>query len=161
MVFHVILLFQKQFCISVAKPDEKYNLPAGYSLLSEIPEASAAILDSRLLAMLNKYPNIESIHISDVFTGPQDTEQQQLKQPETKKMLIVSFFIPEKSDMEEMHQLLQLVIYLIEKLKRYRLSREVSDHSLSYNIPIYLSSYSYFRAKIRLIRIANVLKKNS
>lgn len=104
-------------------------MPAGYSLLSEIPEASAAILDSRLLAMLNKYPNIESIHISDVFTGPQDTEQQQLKQPETKKMLIVSFFIPEKSDMEEMHQLLQLVIYLIEKLKRYRLSREVSDQT--------------------------------
>lgn len=99
-------------------------------MLSEIPEASAAILDSRLLAMLNKYPNIESIHISDVFTGPQDTEQQQLKQPETKKMLIVSFFIPEKSDMEEMHQLLQLVIYLIEKLKRYRLSREVSVLSI-------------------------------
>lgn len=135
-------------------------MPAGYSLLSEIPEASAAILDSRLLAMLNKYPNIESIHISDVFTGPQDTEQQQLKQPETKKMLIVSFFIPEKSDMEEMHQLLQLVIYLIEKLKRYRLSREVSDLT-AFLFQFTKYSLLLFRAKIRLIRIANVLKKNS
>lgn len=110
--------FQKQFCVSVTKADEKYNLPAGYSVLSELAEASSAILDARLVAMLHKYNNvIESIHISDQYSGAGTEQEGQpiTKQPETKKMLIVSFFISEKTEMEEMRPLLQLVIYLIGK----------------------------------------------
>lgn len=130
------------------KADEKYNLPAGYTLLSEIAEASAAFIDARLIAMLHKYNNvIDSIHISDQYVGSQpDQEGQPMKQPETKKMLVVSFFMNEKTDMEELRPLLQLVIYLIgkqthqtsskqfltfnfsfvsDKLKRFKLSREV------------------------------------
>lgn len=107
----------KQFCVSVAKADEKYNLPTGFTLLSEIAEASSAILDTKVVAMLNKYSSvIDSIHISDQFSGTQLEQQdgsQPMKQPETKKMLIVSFFINDKTDMEEMRPLLQLVIYLI------------------------------------------------
>ncbi|CRK99942.1 CLUMA_CG013241, isoform A [Clunio marinus] len=116
----------KQYCVSVAKADEKYNLPTGYSVLSELAEASSAILDARLVAMLHKYNNvIESIHISDQYVGVQvEQEGPVMKQPETKKMLIVSFFISEKTDMEEFRPLLQLVIYLIDKLKRFKLSRE-------------------------------------
>ena len=40
--------------------------------MSEIPEVSMAMLsDSKLLAMLNKYPDaIDSIHFSDQYSGP-------------------------------------------------------------------------------------------
>jgi hypothetical protein len=112
----------KQYCVSVAKPDEKYNIPAGFSLLSEIAEASAAILDTKVVAMLNKYSSvIDSIHISDQFSGSaleQQDGSQPMKQPETKKMLIVSFFINDKTDMEELRPLLQLVIYLVGEIGR-------------------------------------------
>lgn len=119
----------KQYCINVTKPDEKYNLPNGFSILSEINEATAAVMDSRIIAVLNKYSQlIDSIHISDQFSGPvlQDQDTQQTAKPETKKMLIVTYVFTDKTDMEDLRQLMQLVIYLIEKLKRFKLSREVS-----------------------------------
>lgn len=117
----------KQYCINVVKADEKYNIPSGFSLLSEIGEATTAILDSRLTAILSKYSqSIESIHISDQYSGltVQDQDPQQAK-PETKKVLILTYCFSEKTDMEELKPLMQLVIYLVEKLKRFRLSREV------------------------------------
>lgn len=119
----------KQYCINVTKPDEKYNLPNGFSILSEINEASAAVIDSRIIAVLNKYSQlIDSIHISDQFSGPvlQDQDTQQIAKPETKRMLIVTYVFTDKTDMEDLQQLMQLVIYLIDKLKRFKLSREVS-----------------------------------
>ncbi len=116
----------KQFCINVTKADERYNLPAGFSVLSELPEATAAIIDSRIIAVLNKSNQlIDSIHISDQYSGPVLQEEQQAVKSETKKMLIVTYFFSEKTDMEDLRQLMQLVIYLIEKLKRFKLSREV------------------------------------
>lgn len=76
--------------------------------------------------MLNKYSSlIDFIHISDQFSGPQDAEATEVKQPDTKRMLIVSYFIPEKADLEDMKPLLQLVLHLVDKLKRFRLSKEV------------------------------------
>lgn len=119
----------KQFCVSVAKSEDKYNLPNGFSVLSEIAESTSAIIDSRLLAILTKYStSIESIHISDQYSGLaiQDQDTQQAVKPETKKMLIVTYTFTDKTDMEELKPIMQLVIYLIEKLKRYKLSREVS-----------------------------------
>jgi len=120
----------KQFCVSVNKADEKYSVPSGYSVLSEIAESTSAIInDSRLLAILSKYSNsIESIHISDQYSGLaiQDQDTQQAVKPEIKKMIIVTYTFTDKTDMEELKPIMQLVIYLIEKLKRYKLSREVS-----------------------------------
>lgn len=120
----------KQYCINVTKADEKYNLPSGFSVLSEIPEATAAVIDSRIIAVLTKFSQtFESIHISDQYTGPiiqEDTSQQTVKM-DVKRMLIVTYNFSEKTDMEDLRQLMQLVIYLIEKLKRFKLSREVSQ----------------------------------
>lgn len=121
----------KQYCVSVGKSDEKFNIPSNFCVYSEIAEAASAIIDSRLVAMLNKYSNIiDSIHISDQFSGSlQEEGQQNLKLPETKRMLIINFIMPKKTEMEEMRPLLQLVIYLIDKLKRFRLSREAKNKS--------------------------------
>lgn len=108
------LIFQKQYCVSVAKPDEKYGIPSGFSVLSELAEASSAVLDARVVAMLQKYSDIiESIHISDQYTPAIPNEgEPQVNKPETKKMLVVSFALKTDSE-EEMKPLLQLVIYLI------------------------------------------------
>ena len=53
------------------KSAERFGLPAHFSLLSEIHEAAAAILDSRVVAVVNKYPDlVEYIHVSDQYSGP-------------------------------------------------------------------------------------------
>lgn len=126
-------LFKEQndlnkFCMLVTKSEEKYKVPAGYSVLSEIPEASSAVLDTRLIAALNKYPNlVEYIHISDQFTGAiQQEDPSNLKQPDVKKMLIAAFNLPSPKDMdpEVTKPMLILVFYLMERMKRFRLSKE-------------------------------------
>lgn len=110
--------------MSVAKSDEKYGIPTGFSVLSEIAEASAAMLDARVVAMLHKYSDIiESIHISDQYTPAIPNEgEQQVTKPETKKMLVVSFALKTDSE-EEMKPLLQLVIYLIGEFVKGSLNK--------------------------------------
>jgi hypothetical protein len=72
---------------------------------------------------------VDFIHISDQWSQAQVEENgtTPLTKPETKKMLIVSYFLPEKVDMDDMRPLLQLVIYLVEKLKKFKLSREAKN----------------------------------
>lgn len=138
----------KQYCVNVAKGDEKYGLPNGFSLLSEIAEASGAMIDSRLIAMLTKYSNqIESIHISDQFSGlvmqEQDTQQAAVR-PDTKKMLILTYTFTDKTEMDELKPIMQLVIYLVEKLKRYKLSREVRIYADYLTFLSYIFRYVVF-----------------
>jgi Protein of unknown function (DUF1682) len=84
-------------------------------VFSEIAEATATILDSRVLAILNKYGDImDYIHVSDQYCDNQQGDgEPQLKKPTVKKMLIISFFLPDKTEMEDLRPLLQLVIYMI------------------------------------------------
>lgn len=110
----------------VNKPEDKYKVPSGFSVLSEIPEASAAMLDSRIVSALNKFGHlIDYIHITDQFTGAvQQEDPNQLKQPEVKRMLMAGFNLPPSSSMEAAQPLLVLVFYILERLKRFRLSKE-------------------------------------
>ncbi|XP_058455951.1 PAT complex subunit CCDC47 [Malaya genurostris] len=114
-----------KFCTLVNKTEEKYNI-MGYSLLSEIAEASSTLLDSRLIAALNKYSHlIEYIHVSDQYSGPvQQDDPNTLKQPEVKRILHCGFNIPAKIEMEELKPLLVLVLYMMERIRRFRLSKE-------------------------------------
>lgn len=125
-LINILYFLQSKFCTLVNKTEEKYNIP-GYFLLSEIAEASSSLLDSRLIAALNKYSHlIEYIHVSDQYSGPiQQEDQNTLKQPEVKHILHCGFNIPAKINMEELQPLLVLVFYLMERLKRFRLSKEV------------------------------------
>ena len=122
-----VSLLQNKFCTLVNNPEVKYNVPAGFSVLSEIPEASAAILDSRVLLALNKFAHlIDYIYITDQYKGAiqQEDANAALKMPDVRKKLLVGFNLPNASDMESAKALLVLVFYLLEKLKRYRLSKE-------------------------------------
>lgn len=119
--------FQNKYCILVNSPESKYNVPSGFSVLSEIPEASSAMLDSRVLAILTKYGHlIDYIYISDQHTGAiqQEDTNAALKMPDVKKQLLIGFNLPKANDMESAKPLLVLVFYLLEKIRRYRLSKE-------------------------------------
>lgn len=96
-------------------------------MLSEIPEASSAMLDSRVLAILTKYGHlIDYIYVSDQYTGAiqQEDTSTALKMPDVKRQLLVGFNLPKANDMESAKPLLVLVFYLLEKIRRYRLSKE-------------------------------------
>lgn len=70
------------------KPGERYNLLPNFNVMSEISEATSAMLDSKVVAVLNKYPEyIDYIHFSDQYSGPKQTEDTgTLKLPETEKV---------------------------------------------------------------------------
>lgn len=57
------------------KPGERFGLPLGFYVMSEIPEAASAILDTKVLQAFAKFtPYIEYIHISDQFSGSKQQE---------------------------------------------------------------------------------------
>lgn len=54
------------FCPEKKPVPEKFGTPSGFFLMSEIAEVTLAMLDSKMIAILNKYPEaIDSIHFSD------------------------------------------------------------------------------------------------
>lgn len=133
---------QSKYCILVNKPEDKYKVPSGFSVLSEIPEATAAMLDSRIVAALAKFANfIDYIHISDQYNGAiQQEDPAQLKQPEVKRMLMAGFNLPKNTDMESVKPLLVVVFYILERLKRFRLSKEVNTQSCSLSSKVKFNS---------------------
>lgn len=105
-------------------------MPTGFSVLSEIPEATSAILENRVITALSKYQQyIDYIHVSDQFSGPvQQDDANNLKLPETKPVLMAGFNLPKDGDMDTVKPLLILVFYLMERLKVQRISKEVSNN---------------------------------
>merc|ERR1711981_1408154 len=110
------------------------NTASNYSIMSEIPEVTVAMLDSKLSAVLSKYPDaVDSIHFSDQYTGlkPTDSEQAPTELPQGKKVLIFTFnldtttkgILPEDTA-ENIKPMMMLVFYFIEKIKRFHLTRE-------------------------------------
>ncbi|EZA46563.1 Coiled-coil domain-containing protein [Ooceraea biroi] len=65
--------------ISVYCPEkrsgEKFGLPSGFYVMSEIAEATSAVLDTRVLQAFTKFaPYIDYIHISDQYSGRKQQE---------------------------------------------------------------------------------------
>jgi len=112
---------------------EKFGLPSNLNIMSEISEVSSAMLDSRIVAVLNKHVHqIDLIHFSDQYSGPKQPEDTNIvKLPEVKRVLIFVFNIPLKGHghsiqqaMDQMIPLMQMVFYFMDKMKRFRLSKE-------------------------------------
>jgi len=58
-----------QFCSERKNPDKR-GLNGNYQILTEIGEASSAIIDNRVLDFIDKFPDVlEYIHVSDQYTG--------------------------------------------------------------------------------------------
>ncbi|XP_057671819.1 PAT complex subunit CCDC47 [Diorhabda carinulata] len=113
------------------KPGDKFNVSSSFNVMSEIGEATSAILDSKVSTVINKYPEyIDFIHFSDQYSGVKQTEDSgALKLPETEKVLMFNFNIPVKGmSLEEacskLTPLMNMVFYCIDKVKRIRLTKE-------------------------------------
>ncbi|KAH0546943.1 PAT complex subunit CCDC47 [Cotesia glomerata] len=119
------------------RPGDKFGLPAGFYLMSEISEAATAVLDSKVVAAFTKYSQfIDYIHISDQYSGNKQQEDSgALTMPEVKRVLLVGLNIsvkgknPNAESVEKMRALLQLTFYLVDKLRRYRMSKEAKNKS--------------------------------
>lgn len=116
---------------------EKHGVPVNYLVMSEIAEVTAAMLDPKMIAVLNKYENVvDSVHFSDQYTGPKPTDAdaaQQTSRPDSKKVLIFNFNVVLKKNnrtasleetMENLKPMMMLVFYFMDKIKRFRLTRE-------------------------------------
>lgn len=70
------------------KSGDRYGLPASFSVMSEIPETTSAILDSKIMAVFNKYSNyIDYIHFSDQYSGVKQADDGgNLKLPDSQKV---------------------------------------------------------------------------
>lgn len=117
------------------RPAEKFGLPAGFFVMSEVAEAASAILDTRVLQIFNKYPQfIDYIHISDQYSGVKQQEDAgALTMPEVKRVLLVGLNISVKGKLlnndtqDKMKSLLQFTFYILDKLRRFRLSKEAKN----------------------------------
>jgi len=113
------------------RPAEKFDIPGNYFIMSEVAEVASAMLDAKMVSMFRKFPDaIDTIHFSDQFTGPKPSDDQQpLELAQGKQVLIFVFNLIAKENsleeaVEETKPLMQLVFYCLEKVKRYKLSRE-------------------------------------
>ncbi|XP_043222884.1 PAT complex subunit CCDC47-like isoform X4 [Amphibalanus amphitrite] len=113
------------------KSAERFGLPAHFSVLSEIHEAAAAVLDARVVAVVNKYPElVEYIHVSDQYSGPKQLDDQApVELPKVKPTLAFCFNLPgrgrlQPADVETVRPLMQLVLYMVDRMKRCKLGRE-------------------------------------
>ncbi|OCT62251.1 PAT complex subunit CCDC47-like [Xenopus laevis] len=121
-----------EFCSDKPKSAAKMGLPESMATLSEMGEVTDGIMDTKMVHYLTLYSDkIESIQFSDQFSGPKimQEEGQPLKLPETKKTLLFTFNVPGSGnasvkDMEALLPLMNMVIYSIDKVRKFRLNRE-------------------------------------
>ena len=140
-----------QFCAERKNADKRGLLSGNYQILSEFGEVTSTIIDNRLVDFIDKYPDaIESIHISDQYTGsknqtenpqsntnsaPQQQQQQQQQQQDAvnptersvRRVLIVTFNLLAQKDRSLQvtseyiaNDYLRLVFHLIDRLSSYR-----------------------------------------
>lgn len=114
------------------KSAERFGLP-DYCILSEIGEVADFVLSTQICNILKKYENcFESLHFSDQFVGPKKDEIEEegstkLRKP--KKVLLFEFKIPgcgrtKASDMGATEPLVKMVLFLIDRIKAFKLSQQ-------------------------------------
>ncbi|VDD80802.1 unnamed protein product [Mesocestoides corti] len=130
------VLVKEHFDLATYPQDRKgqhyVGLPEPFLVLSEIPDATAAILNPTVCKLVTDHQSsIEYLYFSDQYSGPKGSSEE-LKPPkpeEVQKVLIFSFKIgctnasPQK-DMESIKPLFNFVFYMIEKARKLRLSKE-------------------------------------
>ncbi|KAF8357635.1 ccdc-47 [Pristionchus pacificus] len=108
------------------------SLPPSFSLFSESSEVASCLLDNAVLTLAKKYEdNIEYIHISDQYSGPKPPDGETLTRlPETRRVAVFSFILHNQSaeyDREAEDEMIQMAFYCVDKMRRFRLSREAKQ----------------------------------
>jgi len=105
------------------KITDKIGLPANFTVFAEIGESVSAILDNATVQFISKYEkSFDYIHISDQFSGVKPSEENMSKLPDSKPVLIVSYFLPQDGSSDE--EIILFTLHLLERIRRYRLSKE-------------------------------------
>uniref|UniRef100_A0A914R7Q2 PAT complex subunit CCDC47 n=1 Tax=Parascaris equorum TaxID=6256 RepID=A0A914R7Q2_PAREQ len=98
----IFLYMQSKFTVE-RKGVERFGLPSSMAVFAEISEAATAIIDPAVQAVVRRYESaIDYFHFSDQYSGPK----------------------PPDNDAAETDALMRTVFYCLEKIRRYRLSRE-------------------------------------
>jgi len=120
------------FCGDKLRSGEKFGFSPSIAILSELAgEVVTSVLDTKVAKVLREHEHlIDSIHISDQFSGPKlvDQEEVPVKEPETSKIINITLNIPAEwngaESMENLLPLVKLSVYLVDKITRLRLSKE-------------------------------------
>ncbi|CAB3401898.1 unnamed protein product [Caenorhabditis bovis] len=102
------------------------NLPPNYVLYSDQSEVVYSILEPGVVSLLKKHEkSIELIHISDQYTGPKPPEgETYTRLPEGQRMMTVVINLDYFEDQDTIEEILNLVFYLVEKIRKLKLSKE-------------------------------------
>ncbi|VDO92504.1 unnamed protein product [Soboliphyme baturini] len=88
---------------SERKNGEKFGLPPNFTVFSELPEVSFSLIDSRISMLIAKYHDcVDYVHVSDHKA------------------------IASEQSISDLKPLLLLVFYVVEKVRRFRLTRDES-----------------------------------
>ncbi|BHF84148.1 Coiled-coil domain-containing protein 47 [Sparganum proliferum] len=117
---------------------QRYSgLPEPLLILSEIPEATAALLNPTVCKIISDHQSsLDYLYFSDQYCGPK-MQNEDLKPPkpeEVQKVLIFSFIVGSKGvttleDMESIRPLFNFIFYMIEKVRRLRLTKDAKAKS--------------------------------
>jgi len=117
-------MFDLSTFVSERKSPDSFGLPKNYAVFAEMGEILPAIIDSVTVQFARKFEgSLEYIHISDQFSGAKQQEEM-TKLPETKPTLIISYLLQPGDDGAADSMALNFTFHLIERIRRYRLSRE-------------------------------------
>lgn len=121
---------------------ERYGLVSSYVVMSEVHEAIGLLLDDRVCSALNKHSAlIDFIHVSDQYTGPKQLDENGSGNgeaassglPRCRPTISCRYNLVlgtptatanNGTSTDPMRELLQLTFFLIDRMKRCRLSKE-------------------------------------
>ncbi|VDM58608.1 unnamed protein product [Angiostrongylus costaricensis] len=108
------------------KNTSQFGLPSSFVLYAEQSEATYAIFEPGVAAILRKYEKaIEHVHISDQYSGPKPPEgETYTRLPDVVRLVQFSFNLYECRNKESQAELLQLIFYIVDKVRKFRMSKE-------------------------------------
>ncbi|KAL6727547.1 hypothetical protein Aduo_009416 [Ancylostoma duodenale] len=111
------------------KTTSQFGLPPSFALYTEQVEATYAIFEPGVSAILRKYEKaVEYVHISDQYSGPKPPEgETYTRLPEVVRLVQFSLNLDECRDKDAQAELLQLMFYIVDKVRKFRLSKEAKQ----------------------------------
>ncbi|CAO4371137.1 unnamed protein product [Caenorhabditis nigoni] len=109
---------------------QQLNLPATWQLYADQNEVVYSILEPGVVSLLRKHEEaIEFIHISDQYTGPKPAEgESYTRLPEPQRYMFMSLNLAKLGqDEESAAEILNLVFYLIDRVKKMKLSKDAKQ----------------------------------
>ncbi|CAD5221494.1 unnamed protein product [Bursaphelenchus xylophilus] len=100
-------------------------LPNNFLVYAEVSETIPALLDNTVQQFFKRYEHlVDYFHFSDQYVGPKGPDDSVARFPENSPTLTFSYFLDESADEETERIVLQFTFIMIDKIRKYRLSRE-------------------------------------